>query len=75
MICTILTLNVETREIESAVIKNDNIHPSEVLTQVNKIVNAINEKSKSIVVLSVNVTLIDIMEKQIKNKLNIELKD
>ena len=75
MICTITTLNVETRELESAVIKNDDIHPNRALIQVNQLVNDINTNSKNVIVLGVNILLIDIMEKKIKNKLDIKLKD
>lgn len=75
MICTITVLNVKTREIESAVIKNDNIHPNKALMQVNQLVNEINKDSKHVIVLGVNISLVDIMEKQIKNKLDIKLKD
>lgn len=75
MICTITTLNVETRELESAVIKDDNIHPNRALVQVNKLVNDINTNSKHVIVLSVNISFVDIMEKRIKNKLEIKLKD
>lgn len=75
MICTILTLNVKTREVKSAVIKDDNIHPNQALVQINKLITDINKKSKFIIVLSVNIILVDIMEKQIKNKLAIKLKD
>lgn len=75
MICTILTLNVKTHELNSAVIKDDNIHPNKALAQVNQLVNDINKNSKNVIVLGVNITLVDIWEKQIENKLTIEFKD
>lgn len=75
MICTILTLNVKTREIDSVVIKDDSVHPNKALTKLNQLITDINNNSKSIIVLSVNIILVDIMEKQIKNNLVIELKD
>lgn len=72
MICTITVLNVKTHKLESQVLKDDNVHPNKVLLKLNELVANINKKSANLIVMSVNVSFVNIVEEAIANTLHVE---
>ena len=75
MICTITVLNAKTRKLESQTLKDDSVHPNKVLLELNTIVANINKKSDNLIVISVNVSFVDIIEQGIINVCDVNFKD
>lgn len=75
MICTITVLNVKTRKLESQTLKDNSVHPNKVLLELSTIIANINKKSDNLIVISVNVSFVDIIEQNIANNCNAIFKD